>query len=137
MRSQRMLKRNYSLTGVLRIDLNLDVIVFFCWYKISGMIISTKWALLSFVAAVVALFKDFGCYHEYKYLKQVMDIVSSILDVLGMEEGHIEAVIKALILSTTFESWIHKRFNGRIWMLDNFFPTLLGALTERGIIKFK
>jgi len=37
-----------------------------------------------------------------------MDIVSSILDVLGMEEVCIKAVIKALILSTIFESWIHK-----------------------------
>lgn len=48
-----------------------------------------------------------------------------------------EAVTKALILSTVFEGWMHKRFNGRIWMLGNFSPTLLGALTERGIIKFK
>lgn len=37
-----------------------------------------------------------------------MGIVSSILDVLGMEEGDIGAVIKALILLTMFESWIHK-----------------------------
>ena len=46
--------------------------------------------------------------HEYKYLNQVMDIVSPILDVLGMDEGYIEAAIKALILPTTFESWSHK-----------------------------
>lgn len=37
-----------------------------------------------------------------------MDTVSPVLDVLRMEEGYIEAAIKALILSTVFESWIHK-----------------------------
>lgn len=63
--------------------------------------------MLSFVAAAV-LFKAFGITHEYKCLKQAMDFVSSILDVLGMEEGDIGAVIKALILLAVFESWIHK-----------------------------
>lgn len=46
--------------------------------------------------------------HKYEYLKQVSDIVSSMLDILGMEERCTKAVIKALILPTIFESWIHQ-----------------------------
>lgn len=57
MHFQRMLKKNYSLTEVLRLGLNLDVIVSFCLYKIRGIIISRKFALLCSVAAAVALFK--------------------------------------------------------------------------------
>lgn len=72
------------------------------------MRISRKLALLSFVATTVVFSKTLVVTHEYKYLNRVMNIVSSILDVLGMEEGYIETVLKALILSTVFESWIHK-----------------------------
>lgn len=57
---QSMLRMNYSLTGVLRLGLNLDVIVSFCLYKIRGMVISRKFALLCCVAAAVVLFKHFG-----------------------------------------------------------------------------
>lgn len=58
---QRMLKKNYSLTGVLRLGLNSDVIVSFFLHIIRGMIISRKFALLCFVAAAVVLFKHVGC----------------------------------------------------------------------------
>lgn len=49
-----------SLAGVLRLGLNLDVIVSFCLYKIRGVVISRKFALLCSVAAAVVLFKHFG-----------------------------------------------------------------------------
>lgn len=135
---QGMLRKNHSLTGVLRLGLNWDVIASFFLHKIRAIIICRKFALLCFVAAAVALFKHFGCGTQIQTPKT--------------GDGHCELHSgcpgnEGRVHRDSNESF---HFVNYVWKLESennlmegfgcwiiLSPTLLDALTERGIIKFK
>lgn len=134
----RMLRKNYSLTGVLRLGLNSDVVVTFCLYKVKGMIISRKFALLCFVAAAVVLFKHRSCGTQIQTPK-TGDGHCELHSECPRDEGRVHRDSNESFHFVNCVWKLHSQNSSMegfgCWIILS--PTLLDALTETGIIKFK